>query len=72
MTTFAASTVPGFRAALLAALNARAALQSVSVCDGPAPPADETREELIELLDADGEQTVPTMSRPTQPRRARY
>jgi hypothetical protein len=67
--SFNASTVPAFRAALKKGLEARAGLGGVSVCDGPAPPADLDRDELIELLDVVGEQSVHSLNKTTQPRR---
>lgn len=49
------STIPAFTAALKAALEARTGLKGVSICDGPCPPGDAEREEVIELLDAESD-----------------
>lgn len=68
MTDFANSSVLAFTAALKQGLEARAALKTVSVSDGPAAPADMEREELVQLLDVEGEWQVHSISRPTQPR----
>jgi hypothetical protein len=66
--TFAASTIPAFTAALLAGLIARQELAGVSVVDGPAPPKDFDRSELIELLDVTEDEEVHALDRTTQPR----
>jgi hypothetical protein len=68
----ASSSIPTVIDTLIATLEARAALKGVSITDGVAPPADMQREELIQILDADGEQSVRALNRTTQPRNEEY
>lgn len=53
-------------------LLARPGLSGVSVTEGPAEPSVMAREELIQILDATGEQTVHALNRTTQPRQEEY
>lgn len=71
------STIPAFRAALLAMLAARAAqpgnaLAGVSLCDGPPPPAVLASEMYVALIETRGTQRIYAMNRATQPREERF
>jgi hypothetical protein len=66
---FAASSIPGFTAALIAGLEARSNLSGVIVSDGPPPPIDERTQDVIYVGDVDGAQIVRALNRTTQPRR---
>lgn len=69
---FAASTVPAFRVALLAALAARPGLQGVAVTDGAPPPNVLTQPAFVALLDVEGKTSVMPLNVTTQPRDERY
>lgn len=58
--------------ALQTLLQARAGLTGVSITEGPAEPALRDRKELIQILDATGDQTVHALNRVTQPRQEEY
>lgn len=66
--TFPPSSIPAFTAALMKGLTQRDALATVVVTDGPAPASAIDAAELIELLDVDGEETVHSLNKTTQPR----
>lgn len=53
-------------------LQARAGLSGVAITDGPAEPSLMQREELIQILDADGHQSVRALNATTQPRNEEY
>lgn len=69
---FAGSTVPAFRAALKAALEARPGLKGVAVTDGKPPANVLTREEFLAILDTVGTTAARPHERTTQPRDERY
>lgn len=66
------STIPYFRAALIAMLSARAPLRGVAIGDGPPSPDVLAGEEYIALLEAKGLQRIWAMNRASQPREERY
>lgn len=65
------STIPAFRAALIAALKARSDLSGISICDGPPPPSVLQGSSYIALMRTKGRQAVRAMGR-NQPREERY
>lgn len=69
---FASSTVPAFRAALIAALEGRVGLKGVSVTDGKPPPNVLAESEFLAVLDTDGVTAPRPFNRTTQPRDERY
>lgn len=70
--TFAPSTIPAFRAALIEALTGRSGLHGVEVCDGRPSPGVLESAEFVALMEADFTVTVPTLNRTTQPRQEVY
>jgi hypothetical protein len=66
------SSIPTFIDTLKTTLEARAALAGVAITDGIASPGDMNAEELIQILDATGEQSVRALDRTTQPRNEEY
>lgn len=67
------STIPAFRAALKAMLDARyAAVLKTPVTDGPPSPATLAGKEFVALMTTEGEQIVRAMNRVQQPRDERY
>lgn len=57
---------------LVTLLQARAGLSGVSVVEGPGEPSVMEREEVIMVLDADGDQSVRALNATTQPRNEEY
>lgn len=70
--TFAASSIPAFRAALIEALEARPGMKGVPVTDGKPEPEVLASEEFLAILQTNRNVAPRPIERTTQPRDERY